>query len=67
MRAIRAHKSQFYHPKQRGPETYLSRREYLEEVEARARFFGSLIGAKYGEAFSARKPMQVSDPVELWS
>lgn len=67
MKAVRAYKSQFYRPGQSGPETYLSRKEYLEEVEARARFFGSLIGAKYGEAFSIRGPVPVPDPVAMWS
>ncbi|MCK5557127.1 MAG: bacillithiol biosynthesis deacetylase BshB1 [Candidatus Hydrogenedentes bacterium] len=67
MSAIRAYKSQFYRPKQRGPQTYLSRKEYLEEVEARARFFGSLIGVKYGEPFNVGTPMPVGDPVALWS
>ena len=66
MRAVRAYKSQFYQPGQRGPQTYLSRKEYLEEVEARSRFFGSLIEVKYGEAFSVRKPLLVSDPVAMW-
>ena len=67
MRAVRAYKSQFYQPRQRGPQTYLSRKEYLEEVEARARFFGALIEVKYGEAFSVRTPVPVSDPVAVWS
>jgi LmbE family N-acetylglucosaminyl deacetylase len=67
MRAVRAYKSQFYQPRQGGPQTYLSRKEYMEEVEARARFFGSLIEVKYGEAFCVRKPVPVSDPVAVWS
>lgn len=67
MRAVRAYRSQFYHPKQRGRQTYLSRKEYLEELEARARFFGSLIRAKYGEAFSVQLPLPVRDPVTMWS
>jgi bacillithiol biosynthesis deacetylase BshB1 len=66
MSAICAYKSQFYHPGKRGPQTYLSRKEYLEEVEARARFFGSLIGVKYGEPFKVRAPIPVADPVALW-
>ena len=66
MKAVRAYKSQFYQPGQHGPHTYLSRKEYLEEVEARARFFGSLIEVKYGEAFSARTTVPVSDPVAMW-
>jgi bacillithiol biosynthesis deacetylase BshB1 len=67
MSAIRAYESQFYRPKQRGPQTYLSRKEYLEEVEARARFFGSLTGVEYGEPFQIEAPIPVSDPVALWS
>jgi bacillithiol biosynthesis deacetylase BshB1 len=67
MSAIRAYKSQFHHPKQRGPQTYLSRKEYLVETEARARFFGSLIGVKYGEPFNVQGSIPVSDPVALWS
>jgi bacillithiol biosynthesis deacetylase BshB1 len=66
MSAIRAHKSQFYRPKQHGPQTYLSRKEYLEEVEARSRFFGSLIGVKYGEPFKVEGPVPVGDPAALW-
>jgi bacillithiol biosynthesis deacetylase BshB1 len=67
MKAVRTYKSQFYNPKQRGPQPYLSRKEYLEELEARARFYGSLIGVKYGEAFSVRAPVPVTDPVSVWS
>ena len=66
MKAVRAYKTQFYQPGQTGPQTYLSRKEYLEEVEARARFFGSLIGVKYGEAFGIRGPVPVHDPVAIW-
>ena len=66
MRAVRAYSSQFYQPGQDGPQTYLSRKEYLEEVEARARFFGTLINGKYGEAFSVRGPVPVPDPVAVW-
>lgn len=33
------------------PETYISSREFFENIEARARHYGHLIGAKYGEPF----------------
>lgn len=33
------------------PETYISNKDFFEGVEARARHFGHLIGAKYGEPF----------------
>lgn len=33
------------------PETYISSEEFFEGIEARARHYGHLIGAKYGEPF----------------
>lgn len=33
------------------PETYISSQEFFENIEARARHYGHLIGAKYGEPF----------------
>jgi bacillithiol biosynthesis deacetylase BshB1 len=33
------------------PETYISNEEFFEGIEARARHYGHLIGAKYGEPF----------------
>ena len=33
------------------PETYISSREFFENIEARARQYGHLIGVKYGEPF----------------
>lgn len=33
------------------PETYISGKEFFEGIEARARHFGHLIGAQYGEPF----------------
>lgn len=33
------------------PETYISSKEFFEGIEARARHYGHLIGAKYGEPF----------------
>lgn len=51
-KAILAFKSQF-NVQDSGdePETYISGKEFFEGIEARARHYGHLIGARYGEPF----------------
>jgi LmbE family N-acetylglucosaminyl deacetylase len=57
--AIAAHKSQL--DPARGPATYLTAPGFLAAIEARARNFGALIGAAYGEGYRGRGPLAVSD------
>jgi bacillithiol biosynthesis deacetylase BshB1 len=52
--AIMAYSSQFE-----------KREEFLSYIESRTRFFGSLIGVKYGEALIAKSPIMLSDVMEL--
>jgi bacillithiol biosynthesis deacetylase BshB1 len=59
MRAVRAHSSQL--DPGRGPATYLTAPGFLEEVEARARTLGALIGARYGEGYRLRGPVPIAD------
>lgn len=47
------------------PETKVSSPEYWLAVEGRARHYGLLIGAEYGEPFGSRLPLAVSDPLSL--
>lgn len=65
MEAIRAHTSQFYDPNSTEPETRLTSKTFLVELESRSRYFGSLIGIKAGEPFYVREALNVDDPVEL--
>lgn len=65
MAAIRAHKSQFHDPASTEPETRLTDKRFLEELENRSRYFGSLIGVAAGEPFYVRETLNVSDPIEL--
>jgi hypothetical protein len=65
MAAIRAHKSQFYDPRSGEPETRLSAKDFLEQLENRSRFFGSLIGTAAGEPFYVREALNVDDPIAL--
>ncbi|HYG83239.1 MAG TPA: bacillithiol biosynthesis deacetylase BshB1 [Pyrinomonadaceae bacterium] len=65
MRAIRAHASQFYSPDSTEPQTRISDKGFLQQIEWRMRYFGSLIGVAAGEAFYVREALNVADPVEL--
>jgi bacillithiol biosynthesis deacetylase BshB1 len=65
MSAIRAHESQFYRPESKEPVTRISAPGFLEEIEYRMRYFGSLIGVIAGEPFYVREALNVDDPVAL--
>ena len=61
--AVKAHRSQFHDPESTEPETFISRPEFLEEVEAQSRYYGQLIGARYGEPFVVREYLSIDDPL----
>lgn len=65
MAAIRAHRSQFFDPDSSEPETRLTAKTFLEEIETRSRYFGSLIGVAAGEPYFVREALNVSDPYDL--
>ncbi len=61
MKAVRCFQSQFFDPNSKERETLLSRPDFLDAVEARLRYFGNMIGTKYGEAFFSVEPIGISD------
>jgi bacillithiol biosynthesis deacetylase BshB1 len=67
MRAIRAHASQFYRADAAGeePETRISDKNFLQQIEWRMRYYGSLIGAAAGEAYYVREALNIDDPLHL--
>jgi len=65
MDAIRAHGSQFHDPNSNEPETRLTDKTFLEQLENRSRHFGSLIGVAAGEPYYVREALNVDDPVAL--
>jgi len=67
MQSIKAHKSQFYNPESSEPETRLTNAGFLDELENRSRYFGSLIGTAAGEPFYVREALNVDDPIALLS
>ena len=65
MNAIRAHASQFYRADADEPETRISDKNFLAQIEYRMRYYGSLINAAAGEAYYVREALNVEDPVAL--
>lgn len=65
MASIRAHASQFYQAESNEPATRISDPAFLDEIESRMRYFGSLISVKAGEPFYVREALNINDPVEL--
>ena len=52
-------------PEPAAPQTKISSREFAAAVEGRARHFGQVIGAEFGEPFRGRGPLAVADPFAL--
>ncbi|HEX8493556.1 MAG TPA: bacillithiol biosynthesis deacetylase BshB1 [Pyrinomonadaceae bacterium] len=67
MLSIRAHASQFYRPDADEPATRISDKSFLQQMEWRMRYYGSLINVAAGEAFYVREALNVEDPVRLLS
>jgi bacillithiol biosynthesis deacetylase BshB1 len=65
LRSILAHRSQFYDPNSEEPVTRISEKGFLQQLESRWRYAGSLIGVSAGEAYYVREALNVHDPVEL--
>lgn len=65
MNAIKAHRSQFYDPDSNELETRLTDKNFLDELENRSKYFGSLIGVRAGEPFFVREALNIEDPIEL--
>src|SRR5918998_5989517 len=65
MRAIRAHASQFYRADSDEPETRISDKNFLQQIELRMRYYGALIGVAAGETLYLREALNVEDPVRL--
>ncbi len=69
MAALACYKTQLYQESgprnDRQPETKVSSPQYWLAVEGRARHYGLLIGADFGEPFASRLPLAVADPLTL--
>lgn len=63
MEAVQAYGTQFFNPEVKldAPQTYISSPSFMEQVRARAKEMGQLIGRRYGEGFIAERPVRLDD------
>lgn len=61
--AIKAYRSQFFNESYQAdePETYISKPDFLEYIEGRAREYGKYIGVKHAEGYTCRRLLGVDD------
>ncbi len=64
--SLRAYRSQFHNPDYDGPQTFISTREFFDQIEVRARFYGGQIGVRYGEPFMTTSPLGLTSPLALF-
>jgi LmbE family N-acetylglucosaminyl deacetylase len=67
LEALAAYESQLHQQGQERDEplTKVASQEFRQAVEGRARHYGLIVGADFGEPFWSRLPLTVADPWEL--
>jgi len=65
MASIRAHKSQFFNPDSKEPQTVISSEKFFQSVIARAQDWGRVIGADYAEPLIAVRQVGVGNLNDL--
>lgn len=63
--AIRCHRSQLHDAASTEPESAVASAGFLERLDARHRWYGSLVQAHVGEAFFVRETLVLDDPVRV--
>lgn len=62
---LESYRSQFFPSGMTEPQTMLSDGDFLNVLEARARFYGAMINAAYGEPFFSDAPLSATSPRTL--
>jgi len=65
MEAVKAYKSQFYDPKSKEPETFISTPAFMNLIESRGVEMGQPVGFKYAEGFTISKRIGLKDLFDL--
>lgn len=60
------YRSQFHDPESSEPPTAISSPDFWHFIEARAMYYGQLIGVRHGEAFWCEDALPVDDPVAFF-
>jgi bacillithiol biosynthesis deacetylase BshB1 len=62
---LKCYSSQFYNPNSNDPETPISRKDFFDVIESKARILGRYINAEFAEGFIANRYIGVNDIVAL--
>lgn len=65
MKVLQCYASQFYNPHSTEPETSISRKDFFNVVESKARVWGRYISVEYAEGFIVNRLIGVEDIVKL--
>lgn len=57
---LKCYSTQFYNPKSKEPETFISSKLFDKEIETRARYFGFKIGVEFGEPYYSYEPLNIA-------
>jgi bacillithiol biosynthesis deacetylase BshB1 len=60
MKSIFAYKTQFYNPKSKEPDTFISDPKFVRYLESRSAFYGFQIGKEYGEPFYTEDEVEIN-------
>ena len=63
--AIKAYQSQFFNPSSTEPQSYISGEPFMKFLEARTREHGHMIGAEFGEGYTTKRMLGVTDLFSL--
>jgi N-acetylglucosamine malate deacetylase 1 len=58
MNAVKSFSTQFYDSKNKGPQTFISRPEFINYIVSRSMFYGFQIGKQYGEPFYSEEKIE---------
>lgn len=65
MEMVKAFASQFYDPNSNEPESPISSKDFLDNIESKDRVMGRFIGATFGEGYHQIRPIGVPDLMKL--
>lgn len=60
MKSVWAYSTQFHNPESNEPETFISSPEFIDYVDARAKYYGFQIGKKFGEPFYCEEKIELN-------
>ena len=59
MKAVKTYSTQFYDPKSKEPETFISKPDFINYIESRSQFYGFQIGKQFGEPFFSEEKIEL--------